>query len=84
MGPGSRRCCALSPPLQMPFGIHALMQDAHDPNPLILGQVEHDVRLIVKPPQFRSEFLCATPLHRMFCKGLKPLVQAQKIAARLF
>jgi hypothetical protein len=29
--------------LQMPFHVHALVQDAHDPNGFVLWQVKHDV-----------------------------------------
>ena len=60
--------------LQMPFDIHALVQDAHNPNALLLGPINYNVRLILKPPQVWREFLRAASLHRMFGKRGEALV----------
>ena len=67
----------------MPFDVHALMQDAHDPNALRRRQVKNDVRLILKPAQLRREFLGAEPLQGIVRKRLEVLLQTQEIAPRL-
>ena len=70
--------------LYMPCDVHALVQDTHDPNPVVLGYVEYHVGLILKPPQPRREFLGRAPMPRLFRMHLEPLMQAQEIDPRLF
>ena len=68
----------------MPCDVHALVQDTHDPNTVVLGYVEYHVGLILKPPQPRREFIGLAPMRRLYRKHLEPLMQAQEIDPRLF
>jgi hypothetical protein len=64
--------------LQMPCDVHALVQDTHDPNTVVRGNVKYHGGLIPKPSQSRREFIGLAPMRRLFRKHLEPLVQAQQ------
>jgi hypothetical protein len=68
----------------MPCDVHALVQDTHDPNTVVLGYVEYHVGLILKLPQSWREFLGRAPLRRLCRKHFEPLLQAHEIDPRLF
>src|SRR5471030_1806647 len=74
---------AFPTPLNMPINVHALVQDAHDPNAFVLWYVKHDVRLIFVPPQTRREFACTATMQRVFRKSVESLLQTRKILPRL-
>jgi hypothetical protein len=68
----------------MPFDVHAVVQNSHDPNSAVLGQVKYNVGLIPKLSSSRREFIGRAPLRRLFREHLDPLVQAQEVYPRLF